>query len=209
MQPHFVVIPQNRVTIGHLAARGGHIPVLAVLQARGFDLHSDTIDRNTILHHAVQHGQASTVTWLLQQGVKPNIANFDRKTPLDLAIAEYLFSIITILKTHLEAGAASTGSSGPGTPTKQQGGLATHNLAPGGSVMQNPGPPVACAGSGSYPAVSAPMLTAYVATNGQQQQTQTQQQQQQQQHPSPFQAYPDNELYKFYPTVDPRNDSRQ
>eukprot|EP00878_Enallax_costatus_P036404 GHUV01040880.1.p1 GENE.GHUV01040880.1~~GHUV01040880.1.p1 ORF type:complete len:163 (+),score=45.78 GHUV01040880.1:594-1082(+) len=110
----------GRVTVGHLAARNGHVQVLGVLAQHGFDLNSDTLDMTTLLHAAAQHGQVAAVAWLLKTGVNPSVRNFDAKTAQDLARAEQHHAVVQQLQ---QAAAAtnrrdsSSGGSGQSTPT--------------------------------------------------------------------------------------------
>jgi hypothetical protein len=90
---------QGRVTVGHLAAAGGHVKVLAMLAALGFSLSTDTMHRDTLLHVSAKNGHTNAVAWLLQTGqVDASIRNFDRCTAMDLARDKGHYAVVTLLK---------------------------------------------------------------------------------------------------------------
>lgn len=125
---------QGRVTVGHIAARNGHVQVLGVLASHGFDLNSDTLDMTTLLHEAAQHGHVAAVAWLLKAGVNTGVRNFDGKTAQDLARAEQHHTVVQLLQqaaANSNGQAGSAGNSGQSTPTA----AAVAAAAPGGSLL--------------------------------------------------------------------------
>ena len=116
--PLFFVL-QGRVSVGHLAAAGGHVKVLAVLAALGFSLSTDTLHRDTLLHVAAKNGHTNVVAWLLQSGqVDPSIRNFDRCTALDLAKDKGHYAVVSLLKEaegRSSNAASAAGGGGGGT----------------------------------------------------------------------------------------------
>lgn len=118
---HVCYVLQGRVTVGHLAARNGHVQVLGVLASHGFDLNSDTLDMTSPLHDAAHHGQVAAVAWLLRAGVNPSVKNFNGKTAQDLARAEQHHAVVQQLQQAAVAAAnninGSAGGSGQSTPT--------------------------------------------------------------------------------------------
>lgn len=96
--------------------------VLAVLASHGFDLASDTLDMNTLLHDAARHGNLAAVSWLLQAGLNPRARNAEQKQALDLARAEQHHAVVQVLRAAVATSDAS--SSGASTPTASAAGAA-------------------------------------------------------------------------------------
>ena len=66
----------------HLAARGGHVPLVASLASRGVDLHSRGHQGDSLLHCAASTAQEGMVAYCLQQGIHPDTPNTLTETPL-------------------------------------------------------------------------------------------------------------------------------
>lgn len=67
----------------HEAARGGYVPTIRVLLARGADVHARTEDGDTPLHMAARAGEPEAARLLLARGANPEVVNDLRQTPLD------------------------------------------------------------------------------------------------------------------------------
>lgn len=74
------------VTPMHLAATNGHVEVIKLLLAQGFNPNFRTQDGNTALHEAAKFGRAEIIKILMQSGAQSDIKNKSGETALDVVL---------------------------------------------------------------------------------------------------------------------------
>lgn len=85
---HICKNPQSKKAFDHIwrAAKEGDLDLVRVLLREGQDINEQTqAMKNTPLHMAAKHGHLLIVKFLLENGAHPQIANYETKSPLELA----------------------------------------------------------------------------------------------------------------------------
>lgn len=83
-----------------MAAWAGHYDIVKLLLTNSYrpaNPNLQTIDKETPLHCAAQHGHTELLTLLLVHGADPNVPNAKGETPLDLAAQYGRWEVVQIL----------------------------------------------------------------------------------------------------------------
>jgi len=91
------------IPVLYFAVIRGHRQVAEILLAAGADPNAGD-GGTTPLHGAILFAQEGMVDWLLKHGAKPDLKNYEGKTPLELAMAGGNEAIINRLKAALNLG---------------------------------------------------------------------------------------------------------
>jgi len=83
------------ISILYHVAMSGQVAIAELLKALGGGQHA-----GHALHGAVQFGHLEMVSWLLANGADPNAPNWQKKTPLDAALARGHTAIADLLRQH-------------------------------------------------------------------------------------------------------------
>ena len=75
-------------------AMSGDLEIAEMLMANG----GTTATAGDAIHGAVQHDRVEMVRWLLEHGANPNALDFNRKTPLAVAVANGQEEIAALLR---------------------------------------------------------------------------------------------------------------